>query len=169
MAAPSKYQYWLTEDGLLILKDYAREGLHDGQIADAIGVTRESLSRWKRRFPELDAALKEGRKPVKVKVEDAFYSRCEWRQVEDITQEIVTDPAGKLIQVRTLKKKRWVPPDTVAMIFALKNLCPERFMVEQSYKGGEEAEVAAGGIVEIPAIIDAEMPPETDEESTTGE
>ncbi len=160
MAAEGKYEYWRTPESLLILKGYAREGMTDRDIANTIGVNRGTLARWKKDFPEIDAAIKDGRAPVKVKVEDAFYSRCEWRQVEDQTQEIITDPSGKIISKKIKVQKRWVPPDTIALIFALKNFFPERFN-EHRFKDENVIDAEeGGGIVEIPAIIDIQPPEE---------
>ena len=41
--AKGKYHDWLTEDGLLQLKGWARDGLDDKEIADKIGIGRTTF------------------------------------------------------------------------------------------------------------------------------
>lgn len=126
MARPSKYDEWLTESGLLTMKGWARDGFSNKQIAGMVGIRADTFSTWVTRFPKLSNALKEGRIPVKIKVEDAMYSRCEWRLVEEeTTEEFVNSKGEKSIKRR--KTKRWIPPDTAMMIFVSKNLMPEKF------------------------------------------
>ena len=36
--AKGKYEYWLTEEGLLLLEGWARDGLTDEQIAQNMGI-----------------------------------------------------------------------------------------------------------------------------------
>lgn len=69
----AKYEYWISEEGLLRLKDWARSGLNDEEIAAKIGIASSTLYDWKKRFSELSEALKEGKDIPDIKVEDALY------------------------------------------------------------------------------------------------
>lgn len=60
--AKGRYEEWLTDDGLLLLEGWARNGLTDEQIAHNVGITSETLRQWKKRFPLISAALKKVRK-----------------------------------------------------------------------------------------------------------
>lgn len=42
--AKGKYEQWLTEEGLLQLEAWARNGLTDEQIAANIGISRSTLN-----------------------------------------------------------------------------------------------------------------------------
>ena len=58
----AKYQEWLTEENLLRLEAWSRDGLTLEQIAKNIGVSRETLNEWKKKKPDISDALKKGRK-----------------------------------------------------------------------------------------------------------
>jgi DNA-binding XRE family transcriptional regulator len=69
----SKYQQWLTDDGLTLLKQWARRGLTDAEIAQHIGIRRPTLYAWKKAHPDIADALKESKAVADAKVEDAVY------------------------------------------------------------------------------------------------
>ena len=70
--ATGKYQEWLTEDGLTLLEGWAREGLTDEQIAAKAGIRAGTLYEWENRFPEIREAIKKGKAPVDIQVENAL-------------------------------------------------------------------------------------------------
>ena len=41
--AKGKYEYWLTNEGLILLEGWARDGLTDEQIAHNMGITSKTL------------------------------------------------------------------------------------------------------------------------------
>ena len=71
--ARGKFEYWLTEDGLTLLKGYARRGLNDEQIAAKMHIAPSTLYEWKKKFPEISEALKEGKDLPDIKMENALY------------------------------------------------------------------------------------------------
>ena len=56
--AKGKYQEWLTEEGLLQLESWARDGLTDEQIASNMGITRKTLAEWKTKYSDICDTLK---------------------------------------------------------------------------------------------------------------
>lgn len=46
--AKGKYLEWLTKEGLLKIEGWARDGLTDEQIAEKIGIQRQTLYDWKK-------------------------------------------------------------------------------------------------------------------------
>lgn len=123
----SKAAEWLTEDNLLIIKGYIRDGHTEKQLAtEILGVRPETLCVWKSRFPQLKQAIKEGQAPIPDRIEDALYSRCEWTQKDEVVEEITEHPDGTTTKHKKVTK-RWYPPDTTLIIFALKNLKREKF------------------------------------------
>lgn len=72
--AKGKYQKWLTPEGLLLLEGWARDGLTDEQIAEKIGIRRETLYEWKKNHPNISNALKKGKEVVDYEVENALLS-----------------------------------------------------------------------------------------------
>lgn len=47
-----------TEEGLLQLEAWARDGLTDEQIAANIGITRKTLAEWKNKYGDICDTLK---------------------------------------------------------------------------------------------------------------
>ncbi len=56
--AKGKYEEWLEPDSLLLISAWARDGLTDDQIANNMGISRSTLSEWKKKFPDISDALK---------------------------------------------------------------------------------------------------------------
>lgn len=128
-----KYEEWLTPDGLLLLKSYAREGLTDKEIAEKkIGVSERAFTEWKMRFDSISAALKKGREPINTIVEDTFFETKLKSQTitETITEKTIHRDADGLITGSTehiRKAERYIPADTTAMLFYMKCRMPEKY------------------------------------------
>lgn len=75
MATP-RYKIWLEPDNLIRLEGWARDGLTLEQIAAEIGVTRESLTNWRKKFPEIREALKRGKDVVDRQVEMTLFQKA---------------------------------------------------------------------------------------------
>lgn len=112
----SKYQEWLTEDGLLRLEAWARNGLTDEQIAANIGCACCTLYDWKKKYPEIAEALKKGKEVVDIQVENALLKRALGYTYDEVTMEY---------GIETKRVTKQVVPDTTAQIFWLKNRKPE--------------------------------------------
>lgn len=108
---------------MLTIEGWARDGLTDAQIAHNIGVTDRSFSDWKGKFDSISSALKKGRKPVEVEVENALLKKALGYTYEEVTEEVETLTNGKQRSIRRTVTKA-MPPDTGAMIFWLKNRKP---------------------------------------------
>ena len=89
--AKGKYEHWLTEEGLLQLEAWARNGLTDKQIAYNIGIRRETLYAWKKDFPNISNALKRGKEVVDIQVENALLKRALGYSYVESTREQVID------------------------------------------------------------------------------
>ncbi len=70
--ARGKFEYWLTEDGLTLLKGWARDGLTDEQLAEKMSIGIRTLYDWKIRYPQISQALKKGKEIVDIQVENAL-------------------------------------------------------------------------------------------------
>lgn len=116
------YEEWLTEDGLLQVQSWARDGLTNEQIAHNIGVNPTTFCKWVMRYPPIKEALKKGKAPVDLAVENALLKRALGYDYEEVTTEMT---AGGIPRVR--KYTKHMPPDTTAQIFWLKNRRPDRW------------------------------------------
>lgn len=126
----------MTDDGLLRIHGWAREGLTDEQISHNMGISRFTLQEWQKRFPVISATLKAGKAPVDIEVENALLKRALGYEYEEVTTEIEEIPTKKFDKdgnpVFTQKKhirktKKLVLPDTTAQIFWLKNRRPDKW------------------------------------------
>lgn len=88
--ARGKYQEWLTDEGLLKLEGWARDGLTDEQIAENIGIQRPTLYDWKNKYSDISDALKRGKEVVDRQVENALLRRALGYSYEE--QEYATFP-----------------------------------------------------------------------------
>lgn len=72
--AKGKYEEWLTEDGLLRLAAWARDGLTDDQICDKdhMGIARSTLYEWRKKYAEISNALKKNKELADIEVENAL-------------------------------------------------------------------------------------------------
>lgn len=76
--AKGKYEEWLTKDGLILIEGWARDGLTDEQIAHNMGISRDTLYEWKKKFPDISDALKKTKEVVDREVENALFKKaCE--------------------------------------------------------------------------------------------
>lgn len=120
--AKGKYEYWLTEEGLLKLEDWARQGLTDEQIAEKMGISTTTLYTWKNKYAEISEALKKGKDIVDIQVENALLKRAlGYSYIETKTKK----ENGEVIEEMIITKE--VPPDPTSAIFWLKNRRPEQW------------------------------------------
>ena len=123
--AKGKYDYWLTEEGLLLLEGWARDGLTDEQIAKNIGVRRSTLNDWKNKYPDISDTLKKGKEVVDREVENALFKRALGFDYTEVTEERIFDRStGEYKLTVTKSVKKHMPPDVAAVIFWLKNRKP---------------------------------------------
>lgn len=71
-----KYHEWLTDEGLIKLEGWARDGLTDEQIAHNIDISPSTLYEWKNKYPEISEALKKGKEVIDRQVENALLKRA---------------------------------------------------------------------------------------------
>ncbi|MDO4680919.1 MAG: helix-turn-helix domain-containing protein [Aerococcus sp.] len=117
---------WTTSERLDLLRHWARTGYTDEEIAEKIGIKRPTIYAWKKKSSDITDALKKGKEIYDYEMEDALLQRGqgEWVEEEKSTQIINEDGSQKTI---IEKKKRYIPPDTSAIIFWLKNRQPDRW------------------------------------------
>lgn len=124
--AKGLYQEWLEPDGLTLLQGWAREGLTEEQIAAKVGITQWTLCRWKTDHPQIGQALKKGKAPVDIEVENLLLKRARGYNYDETTEEWrPNQETGDLELVSKKVQRKHMPPDTTAQIFWLKNRRPD--------------------------------------------
>lgn len=128
----AKYDKWTSEEGLLLIEGWSRDGLTTEQIAHNMGVSRSTLNTWIKRFPDIADTLKKGKDHADREVEASLFNMA--------TGYTVT--VSKPIKVKKTRYKNgkkaeeyeeviygeeevYIPPNTTAQIFWLKNRKPD--------------------------------------------
>lgn len=113
----------------LLAQDYARQGMIDTQIAKKLGIHVATLYEYQKLYPEFSEALKKGKMPVDIEVENALLKRAKGFEYEEVHIEFKPkgkekpDEKTKPTMIRKIKK--FVVPDTAACAFWLKNRRPK--------------------------------------------
>lgn len=129
--AKGKYHEWLEPDGLLLLQGWARDGLTDEQIAHNIGINTATLYEWKKRFTEIDNALKKTKEIVDREVEAALYNSAvghHYTVKKPIKLKKTMRDGTKMIEeehIEYVEEDVFIPPQNVAQFFWLKNRKPK--------------------------------------------
>lgn len=136
--ARGKYQEWLEPDGLLKLEAWARDGLTDEQIAGKIGIRRETLYDWKKKYPNISNALKRGKEVTDIEVENALLNNAKGftyiEQVVSTKKEVLYENGKKIKEISepvVVEIEKFKQPETTAQIFWLKNRKPEQWKDKQ--------------------------------------
>lgn len=111
--AKTTYKDWETEEKILLLQGWARNGLTNEQIASNMDIVVSTLWEWRKKSPKISNALKIGKDEADIQIENALYKAAlegnttamifwlknrrskEWR--DKIQQEITTESAVKLV------------------------------------------------------------------------
>lgn len=119
---------WLTEDSLFLISCWSRDGLTLTEMAQRMGVTRATISRWRKQYPEFYKATEEGYEMCNYRVENALYSRClgyKTKEVKTIVYPEVDKNGSRKVRIETTEKE--VLPDVTACLSWLNNKCPEKW------------------------------------------
>jgi len=130
----AKYDRWLTEDGLLLLGAWARDGLTDEKIAENMGISRSTLNDWKKKFPDISDTLKKNKEIADVKVENSLYQKA--IGIKEVVKKPIKVKEVKYRDGKRVSEKEhieyaeeevYIPPDTGAQVFWLKNRRPDKW------------------------------------------
>ena len=135
--AKGKYHDWLTQDGLLLIESYARDGLSDEQIAQKVGISAKTLYEWENRFSEIRKAIKRGKAPVDVAVENALYKSA-IGFTKTLRKPIKVREKNGAEHVEYADEEVYFPPMVSAQIFWLKNRKPDRW--KDKPEGGKDGD-----------------------------
>ena len=157
---PSK---WLTPENLTLLRGMACVGKDEGQIAACMGIGYATLQRWKKRYPELAAALAYNKDGADFAVMEALHRKAVGytapvKKTYKLKRTEFDPESGKKIseyeELQTGIDETHVPADTRAEIFWLQNRCAGEWGQEST-----ESE-NAGGVIELPPVMEQGEPPE---------
>ena len=117
---------WLTEDGLLLLQCWARD-FSLGDIANKIGISSKTLIDWRKKYPEIDKAISEGKEVVDYKVENALLKVALGFTTTE-TKTIIGPPdKNGNRRIRVEKTEKEIAPNPTAIMCWLNNRKPEQW------------------------------------------
>ena len=134
--AKGKYEEWLSEEGLLKLEAWARDGLTNEQIASNIGISRKTLQEWCIKYSDISDTLKKGKDVADIQVENALFKKAigytvSLKKTFKVKRIEYDEATGKKISEREELVEGFdemhIPADTAAQIFWLKNRQPEKW------------------------------------------
>lgn len=144
--AKGKYEKWLEPENLILLEGWARDGLTDEQIAHNMGITRETLRVWKNKHSVISVTLKKGKEVVDTEVENALLQKAlgitKTVQKPIKIKEVKYDNGKRVSEKESIsyaEEEVFIPPDTTAQIFWLKNRRPDKWRDKQK----DEADTTA--------------------------
>lgn len=104
---------WLDADGLILLESWAREGYTIDDIAYRVGVTKQALWLWMKKYPEIKAAISNGRELVDYKVENALLKAALGYKTKEVRVATIIRN-GKTIETQKETVEREAAPNVAA-------------------------------------------------------
>jgi hypothetical protein len=108
------------------IKMWRREGYYEEQMAQILGVGVSTWHLYKTQHQEMVDALKTGKEDLVAELEKTLFQRAKGMEYEEVKTIVEKDDQGR-DKKKIEKVKKWLAPDTTALIFSLKNLKPEQW------------------------------------------
>lgn len=153
MARPTDYRPEYAEQA----RKLCLLGFTDKQLADFFGVNESTINRWKHKYPEFCMSIKRGKVIADAQVVESLYNRATGIEVTEVE---VRDDGKKKVK-RVIKK--FIPPDTTAQIFWLKNRQPELWRDKPTVENSAQEAVPVQIIVQT---VDARANNDNDHTNT---
>lgn len=116
-----------------IVLSHARKGKTQEEIAAALGIVYRTFVEWRKKYPEIDQALRDGREVAVAQIEESMFARAIGTKV--VERKIIELPDGS--QKKEITEKE-LPPDPVAGKLLLQAWSDEyKEKMEHSGPGGE--------------------------------
>lgn len=154
------YMDWIGDAGVTQIKGWARNGLTNEEIAQKIGITRKTLQIWRKKYPAIGDALKEGKEAADLVIEDSLYRRAQGYTIKvmkhmKIKNIVYDEETRKKIKEEEEIKEYFddlhIPADVTAIIFWLKNRKPKEWRNTPAVDIPESEN--ENYIIEMPAVI----------------
>lgn len=104
---------WLDADGLILLESWAREGYTIDDIATRIGIVKQTMWTWMRKYPEIKQAVSNGRELVDYKVENALLKAALGYKTKEVRVATIIRN-GKTIETQKETIEREAAPNVAA-------------------------------------------------------
>ncbi len=167
---------WLEPERIALIEGWVRNGLTEKEISQNMHCSYSTLRKWKTESSALSAALKKNREIADYIVEGALFKKATGHTVKlqkpMKVKRTEYDPVTfkktlEYEEIIYVEEEVFVPPDTPAQIFWLKNRCHDKWKdkVEQII----DTEADTSGIVLLAPVLEKNHEPteESDMGATT--
>lgn len=117
---------WLTEDKLMLLECWARDGYTYNDVAQRIGISVKQLTKWRKEYPEINKALSKGKEIIDYQVENALLKAALGYKTKEVTV-ITVLKNGKLVETTKQTVTKEVAPSVGACQSWLYNRLPDKW------------------------------------------
>lgn len=124
--AKSKATPWLTEEGLQKVEGWARSGLTDKEIAQNIGISKQTFYVWIDKYADFSDSINRGKADSLELAEKIMFEHIRGFDYEEVETSIVQDNKGNEQKKVTKKKKKALPNDRMLQ-FYLRNRYPDEW------------------------------------------
>lgn len=121
-----KVDWWRTTQGIEIIRGWRSRGLSIKDVAAKMGVDLRTLRAWRKKYPEFDNVLEEGKAYTVARVERSLFERATGYDYQEEVWELIE---GEMRLVRVFKKH--APPDVKAILNFLYNRDPKHWRALQ--------------------------------------
>ncbi|MDW4099468.1 helix-turn-helix domain-containing protein [Staphylococcus saprophyticus] len=118
MARQTLYEKLDIKDKLTLVEGWKRDGLTDEQIGHNLGVSKNSIIKWKKEKKDFSEAIKKGKETSDYELENALHKRATGYYYKE---ETVTNK-GDVVQI-----EKYEHANPTSLIFALKNRLPAKY------------------------------------------
>lgn len=117
---------WLTDDALLLLESWARDGYTMMDISNKIGIDNDTFLRWKDRYPEIRQAVSKGKELVDYQVENALLKSALGYKTKEV-KVTTTMRYGKVVETIREVTDKEIAPNVSAIQMWLYNRQKEKW------------------------------------------
>lgn len=125
---------WITDDGLLLLESWARDGYTMTDIANKIGIDNDCFFRWKDRYPEIRKAVSKGKELVDYQVENALLKSALGYKTKEV-KVTTTMRYGKVVETIKEVTDKEIAPSVPAIQMWLYNRNKDKWKNMNNVKG----------------------------------
>ena len=142
------------------IEEYAKEGCTLKQIASRLMVHSDTLYKWSKKYPEVEAVLKEGMKVADDRVEQSLYDMCFPHDEKEITIE--KDANNQI--VKQIVRTKHVPANATAIQYWLQNRRRDDWKNHQSLEFSGNSNVPVQIVYDLPTKKEPEIKGKNDDD-----
>lgn len=125
---------WLTDEGLLLLESWARDGYTMMDISNKMGIDNDLFLRWKDRYPEIRKAVSKGKELVDYQVENALLKSALGYKTKEV-KVTTTMRYGKVVETIKEVTDKEIAPSVPAIQMWLYNRNKDKWKNMNNSKG----------------------------------